>query len=72
MGLGEDGGGGGVAFEDAETVVLIEEEVEVAGCVGLDGIELALIGDGAEAGLGEAGGLGEVCVETAVLSFAAG
>ena len=29
---------------------MVEEKVEVAGGVGLDGVELALIGDGAEAG----------------------
>jgi hypothetical protein len=41
---------------------LIEEEIEVAGRVGLDGVELALAGDGAEAGedelLGVLGGQG--------------
>ncbi len=50
LGLGEDVGGGGVGLEEADAVFLIEEEVEVAGRVGLDGVELALIGDGAEAG----------------------
>ena len=29
---------------------MIEEEIEVAGGVGLDGVELALVGDGAQAG----------------------
>ncbi len=58
MGLGEDGGGGGVGLEEADAVVLVEQEVEVAGGVGLDGVELALVRDGAEAGEGEARGLG--------------
>jgi hypothetical protein len=58
MDLGENGGGGRVGLENAETVVLVEEEVEVAGGVGLDGVELTLIGGAAEAGSCEAGGLG--------------
>ena len=33
--------------------LLVEEEVEIAGGVGLDGVELALSGGGAEAGEGE-------------------
>ena len=48
--MSEDVGCGGVGFEEADAVFLVEEEVEIAGGVGLDGVELALIGDGAEAG----------------------
>ena len=40
LGLGEDVGGGGVGLEEADAVFLIEEEVEIAGGVGLDGVEL--------------------------------
>ena len=42
MGLGEEVGGGGVGLEEADAVVLVEQEVEVAGGVGLNGVELAL------------------------------
>jgi hypothetical protein len=48
--LGEDVGGGGVDLEEADAVFLIEEEVEVAGPVGLNGVELALTRDGTKAG----------------------
>ena len=62
MGLGEDVGGGGVGLEEADAVFLVEEKVEVAGGVGLDGVELALTGNGMEAGedqlLGVLGGQG--------------
>ena len=62
LGLGEDVGGGGVGLEEADAVFLVEQEVEVAGGVGLDGVELALAGDvEREAGEDEllgAGGLG--------------
>jgi len=44
-GLGEDGCGGRVDLEDADSVVLVEEQVEVAAGVGLDGVELALLGE---------------------------
>ena len=44
--LGDDVGGGGVGLEDAEAVVLVDEEVDVAGGNGLDGVELALVGGG--------------------------
>ncbi len=40
--LCEDVGGGGVCLDEADAVFLIEEEVEVAGGVGLDGIELGI------------------------------
>ena len=62
--LGEDVGGGGVGLEEADAVFLVEEEVEVAVGVGLDGVELGvelrMIGGAAEAGEDEllrAGGL---------------
>jgi thiamine monophosphate synthase len=40
--LGEDVCRGGVGLEEADAVFLIEEEVEVAGGVGLDGVELGV------------------------------
>ncbi len=43
MSLGEDGGSGGVGLEEADAVALIEQEVEVAGGVGLDGVELRVV-----------------------------
>jgi thiamine monophosphate synthase len=52
--LGEDVGGGGVSFEEADAVFLIEEEVEVAGRVGLDGVELG-VGSGGVCGAEKAG-----------------
>lgn len=33
--------------------MLVEQEVEVSGCVGLDGVELALVRDGAKASEGQ-------------------
>jgi hypothetical protein len=48
--LGEDGGGVGVGLEETDSVFLVEEKTEVAGGVGFDGVELALTGDGVEAG----------------------
>jgi len=55
--LGENICGGGVGLEDANAVVLIEKKVQVAGAVGLDGVELSLAGAGEQAGEGEAGSL---------------
>jgi hypothetical protein len=40
--LGEDVGGGGVGLEETDAVFLVEEKVEVAGGVGLDGVELSV------------------------------
>ena len=40
--LGEDVGRGGVGLEEADAVFLVEEEVEIAGRVGLDGVELGI------------------------------
>ena len=44
LGLGEDVCGGGVGLEEADAVFLVEEEVEIAGGVGLDGVELGVCG----------------------------
>ena len=40
--LGEDACGGGVCLEEADAVFLVEEEVEVAGGVGFDAVELGV------------------------------
>jgi len=66
LGLGEEVGGGGVGLEEADAVLLVEEEVEVAGSIGFDGVELGWIGGwtgrGAEAGEDELlGVLGVEC-----------
>ena len=53
LGFGENVRCGGVGFEEADSVFLIEEEIEVAGCVGFDGVELALAGEGTKAGENE-------------------
>jgi hypothetical protein len=53
LGLGEDVGCGRVGLEEAYAVFLVEEEVEVAGGVGLDGVELGVelaVGGAEEAG----------------------
>jgi hypothetical protein len=53
LGLGEDVGCGRVGFEEAYAVFLVEEEIEVAGGVGLDGVELGVelaVGGAEEAG----------------------
>ncbi|WP_433983210.1 hypothetical protein RBB78_17050 [Tunturiibacter empetritectus] len=43
MSLGEYVGRCGICFEEADTVALVEQEVEVAGGVGLDGVELGVV-----------------------------
>jgi hypothetical protein len=52
--LGEDVCGSGIGLEEADAVFLVEEEVEVALRVGLDGVELGVlrgwVGGGVEAG----------------------
>ena len=48
----------GVGLEDTEAVLLVEQEVEVTRNIGLDAVELALVGGGAKTGEGETGGLG--------------
>ena len=40
VGLGEDVGCCGVGLEEADAVLLVEQEVEIASSVGLDGVEL--------------------------------
>jgi hypothetical protein len=40
--LREDAAGGWVGLEEADPVFLVEEEVEVTGGVGLDGVELGI------------------------------
>jgi hypothetical protein len=48
--LGEDVRGCGIGLEETDSVLLVEQEVEVADGVGLGGVELALTGDRAKAG----------------------
>ena len=63
--LREDVCRGGVCLEEADAVFLIEEEVEVAGGVGLDGVELGVklcgIGRAEEAGKDELLRAGVLC-----------
>jgi len=68
--LGEDLIGGGVGFDDADTVFLVVKEVEVAGGVDFDGVELTVAVTGAEASEGKVlsvlrGGEGASCGEEA-------
>ncbi len=41
--LGENVGCGGVGLEETDAIALIEEEVEVSGRIGLDGVETGLV-----------------------------
>ena len=50
---GEDGGRGRVGHEHADAVLLVDEEVEVALGADLNGVDLPLVCDGAEACEGE-------------------
>jgi hypothetical protein len=44
MSLREEVGRGWIGLEEADAVALVEQEVEVAGGVGLDGVELRVVG----------------------------
>jgi hypothetical protein len=55
--LGEDVGGIGIGLEEADAVFLVEEKIEIAVGCGLNVVELAVAGDGTEAGEDELLGL---------------